>query len=178
MDNNGKILYHPDLRLSVIKWHSIVVFCIVLCFVCAIAHHFLYIVNMKCNFYSNKVSRFAFATTNLRPKRYFVQSENCYNWSRIFFLFLSLFYFHRTINCNMSIHYNRNTVQSIWLKWNYPKLKWVAWRTVTSKGRMRMPTCCLTYVFYSISFIYIKYHNIRIMYYICIFSLSLSTATQ
>lgn len=60
--------------------------------------------------------------------------------------FFCLHSYFRMTNCNMSIHYSKNTVQSIWVKWSYPKLMRISSQTVMWKGRMRMQICCLMYV--------------------------------
>lgn len=133
VDNNGKVLYHPDLRLSVIKWHSIP--CSIIAFPLSIET--TYLVERRRQGKKHTLS-------SEEPSKIAILSLSSISIPNFFPLF---FVFRRTINCNMSIHYNRNTVQSIWLKWSYPKVMRAAWQTVTWKGRMRIPTCCLMYVY-------------------------------
>lgn len=88
VDNNGKVLYHPDLRLTVIKSANDGVQC----------HRSFFAVN-------DSLSEKIYYSTKNEDIQANTDSGTC----------LNLFSFStcRTTNCNMSIHYNRNTVQSI-----------------------------------------------------------------
>lgn len=87
VDNNGKVLYHPDLRLTVIKSANDGVQC----------------------------HRFSFVNDSLSTKIYYSTKNEDIQANTDSVTCLNLFSFStcRTTNCNMSIHYNRNTVQSI-----------------------------------------------------------------